>query len=65
MEKGQAYEVLSKEFLYIVMTGLALRTEIPSNDTKSSCACCGHPCHFHEHESYEEWHDCKLVYSFD
>lgn len=64
--QDQGYEDLPKEFLHLVMRGLVLRPGSNSNSigTNPSCACCGSPCRFHEHKSYEEWQQSELIDPF-
>jgi hypothetical protein len=57
-----AYEFLPKEFLHLVMCGLASRANASlQSGGEPSCACCGHSRRFHEHASYEEWLESKFV----
>ncbi|KAG9766053.1 hypothetical protein KCU73_g24, partial [Aureobasidium melanogenum] len=43
------YELVTKEFLSLIFTGLAKRS------ADNPCRCCHNPCDFHDHDSEEEW----------
>jgi hypothetical protein len=67
--QDQAYEDLPKEFLHLVMSGLALRSHhlymdkrFGKSNTEMLCKCCGPFCHYHEHDSYDEWWQSEFVY---
>jgi hypothetical protein len=56
-------KVLPKEFFHLVMSELASRANrLPRSGTKPSCACCGRPCHWHAHDSHDEWLECEFQY---
>jgi hypothetical protein len=50
--------------MILVMSGLSERVETGRSGPEAPCACCGHPCRFHEHGSYEEWRESEFIYSF-
>jgi hypothetical protein len=59
-QQNQAYEVLSKEFLHLVLYRHLMRAQTTNRDTQASCACCHRPCEYHEHDTREEWHESKF-----
>jgi hypothetical protein len=63
-EQEQSYEMLSKEFMHIVMRRLLLRVRSPNSDTEAPCECCNRPCEYHEHDSETEFDDSKFLQPF-
>jgi hypothetical protein len=61
-QQKQTYEVLSKEFMHLVLCKLLIRTQITNSDTQALCTCCHCPCEYHEHITDTDWLDSESLH---
>jgi hypothetical protein len=61
-QQNQTYEVLSKEFMHLVLCKLLMRAQITNNDVQAPCTCCHCPCEYHEHITDTDWLDSESLH---